>query len=64
MTGYREFVYSEGMSIASGLIIESIGEKEMVLAKDNMRLAYNRVKSLPYKIAPLSIYYQEQILYH
>lgn len=69
MTGYREFfyggdVYSNGKEIAPGLIIESVGEKEMVLAKDNMRLVYNRVKSLPYKIAPISIYYQEQILYH
>lgn len=42
------------------LTIASIDANQMVLKKDGISLLYKRVKAFPYKIAPISVYYQFQ----
>lgn len=70
MTGCRDFEFNEDVpvgetepvgfpDISNGLKIKDLGENLMVLAKGKYRFHYKRVKDLPHKIAPISIYFQE-----
>ena len=71
MTGYKDFIYNDEVpigetepvgfpDISNGLKIKDLGENVMVLAKGKYRFHYKRVKNLPQKIAPISIYFQEK----
>lgn len=70
MTGYRDFTYNPNMvtgknqalgfpNISYELKIQELTKNEMVLTKGSHKIHYKRVKSLPMKIAPISIYFEE-----
>lgn len=70
MTSYVDFAYNDDVFandsesdrlpyIASGLTIQSLSKDKMVLSRGKHKLHYTRVKCLPLKIAPISVYFQE-----
>lgn len=70
MTGYKDFFFNNEVpigeteptgfpSISYGLNIEELSQNELVLAKGNHKFHYKRVKNLPLKIAPISVYFQK-----
>lgn len=70
MTSLKDYAYQEDLyfyqselerypAISYGLHITSLTNDDMELSKGSHKFRYERVKSLPMQIAPISVYFQE-----